>query len=124
MVVAFLYDLRLRMQSRGKQSIEKIYPALLLKYGAHANGEPARAADGNDAAINVLTFDEGTRAVVRAFVTQPAKIELRQELAPWGLKVETFGLRTRISVSEELTKQQRDLLRQLGYNDATRKRKN
>ena len=124
MVVAFLYDLRLRMQSRGKQSIENIYPALLLKYGTRANGEPARAADGNDAAINVLTFDEGTRAFVRAFVTQPAKIDLRQELAPFGLQVETFGLRTRISVSEEPTKQQRDLLRRLGYNDVTRKRKN
>ena len=124
MVVAFLYDLRLRMPSRGKQSIEKIYPALLQKYGVHANGEPARAADGNDAAISALSLDEGTRAFVRAFVTQPAQIDLRQELAPFGLEVETFGLRTRISVSETVTKQQRDLLRQLGYNDVTRKRKN
>ena len=124
MVVAFLYDLKLRMQSRGKQSIEKIYPTLLMKYGAHANGEPVRAADGNDAAINVLSLDEGTRTFVRAFVTQPAKFDLRQELDPLGLKVETFGLRTRINVSEDLTKQQRDLLRQLGYNDITRKRKN
>ena len=121
MVVAFLYDLRLRMQSRGKQSIEKIYPALLQKYGAH---ELARPAGGNDAAINVLALDEGTRAFVRAFVTQPAKIDLQQELNPFGLKVEMFGLRTRISISEDLTKQQRDLLRQLGYNDVTRKRKN
>jgi len=124
MVVAFLYDLRLRMQSRGKQSIEKIYPTLLLKYGARANVDPARPADGNDAALNVLALDEGTRAFARAFVTQPAKIDLRQELAPFGLQVETFGLRTRINVSEDLTKQQRDLLRQLGYNDVTRKRKN
>ena len=45
-------------------------------------------------------------------MSQPAKIDLRQELAPFGLKVETFGLRTRISVSEDPTKQQRDLLRQ------------
>src|ERR1051325_7112468 len=124
MVVAFLYDLKLRMQSRGKQAIEKIYPALLQKYGVHANGEPARPADGNDAAINVVALDEGTRTFVRAFVTQPAKIDLLQELGPLGLRVETFGLRTRINVSEDLTKQQRDLLRQLGYNDITRKRKN
>src|SRR5205807_5422164 len=103
---------------------EKIYPALLLKYGATANDEAARAADGNDAVISVLALDEGTRAFIRAFVSQPAKIDLRQELAPFGLKVETFGLRTRFNVSEDLTKQQRDLLRQLGYNDATRKRKN
>jgi len=117
MVVAFLYDLRLRMQSRGKQSIEKIYPTLLLKYGARANGDPAEPADGNDAAINVLELDEGTRAFVRTFVTQPAKIDLRQELAPFGLQVETFGLRARINVSEDLTKQKRNLLRQLGYNE-------
>jgi hypothetical protein len=122
MVVAFLYDLRLRMQSRGKQSIEKIFPVLMQKYGLHANGEPARPVDGNDAALDVLGLDEGTRSFVRAFVTQPAKIDLAQELAPIGLKVETFGLRTRIGVSDDLTKQQRDLLRQLGYNDVTRKR--
>src|SRR5207237_8469510 len=62
MVVAFLYDLRLRMQSRDKQSIEKIYPALLMKYGAHANGEPSRAAHWSESVISVLRFQERTQA--------------------------------------------------------------
>jgi len=43
-----------------------------------------------------------------------------EQLAPFGLRVETFGLRTRIGVSESLTRQQRDLLHDLGYNDYVR----
>jgi hypothetical protein len=41
-------------------------------------------------------------------------------MAPFGLRVETFGLRTRLSVSEQLSRPQRDLLRELGYNDSAR----
>jgi len=53
-------------------------------------------------------------------VSNPIVINLAERLAPFGLRVETFGLRTRISVSESLTRQQRDLLHDLGYNDSVR----
>ena len=56
----------------------------------------------------------------RSFVSNAAAISLPEQLAPFGLRVETFGLRTRISVSESLTHQQRDLLHDLGYNDFVR----
>lgn len=125
MVVAFLYDLKLRWQSRGKRSLENVYPALFQRYAVHSNVKATDLwADGNDAAIAALGADDEMRQFVRAFIAEPAKIDLRHELATFGLQVETFGLRTRIGISEELTKQQRDLLRQLGYNDVTRKRKN
>lgn len=122
MIIAFLYDLRLRLQTRGKRSIENIYPALVKNYGAHAN-ILRQAADGNVAAMSVLESEDATGAFVRTFITAPAKIDLLQELAPFGLKVETLGLRTRVSVSDQLTKQQRELLRQLGYNEVTRDRR-
>jgi hypothetical protein len=56
----------------------------------------------------------------RSFVSNAAAINLAEQLAPFGLHAETFGLRTRISVSESLTRQQRDLLHDLGYNDSVR----
>jgi hypothetical protein len=120
MLVAFLYDLQVRSQSRGKRSVEDIYPALFQKYGARAN-IPRQAVDGNEAVISVLETDPAQRDFVQKLITKAATIDLKQELAPYGLQVETFGLRTRVNVSAELTKQQRDLLRQLGYNDVTRR---
>jgi hypothetical protein len=62
----------------------------------------------------------GSPVFVTRFVTQPANIDLKTELAPFGLRVEKFGSRTRIVVGEKLTSRQRDLLRELGYNDRTR----
>jgi hypothetical protein len=56
----------------------------------------------------------------RSFISNPVTINLAEALAPFGLRVETFGLRTRIGVSESLTRQQRDLLHDLGYNDYVR----
>jgi hypothetical protein len=55
-----------------------------------------------------------------SLIAKPASINLAERLAPFGLRVETFGLRTRINVSEALTRQQRDLLHDLGYNDYVR----
>jgi len=56
---------------------------------------------------------------VTAYIRNPISINLAAEIAPFGLKVEMLGLRTHISVNDKLSKQQRDLLRDLGYNDAT-----
>ena len=121
MVVAFLYDLQLRIQSRGKHSLEDIYPSLIERYGNRAGAdEPARLLDANEAVTAVLGFDDASRAMIKRLVMQPATIDLKQELLPYGLQVETFGFRTRISVADQLSKQERDLLRQLGYNDAAR----
>ena len=125
MLVAFLYDLQVRERSRGKRSVEDIYPMLFQKYGARTNANiPRQAVDGNEAVISMLEANSAQRDFVGKFITSPAKIDLKQELAPYGLQVETLGLRTRVSTAEELTKQQRDLLRQLGYNDVTRRRAN
>jgi hypothetical protein len=55
-----------------------------------------------------------------SFISNPIAINLPELLAPFGLRVETFGLRTRISISQSLSRQQRDLLHDLGYNDYVR----
>jgi hypothetical protein len=121
MVVAFLFDLRARSDSRGKRSIEDIYRKLFLSYRLPENGgNSASRSNGNEVLIKSLLGDSATQDLVRNFISKPAALNLSQELAPYGLTVETLGLRTRVAVSEQLSKQQRDLLRQLGYNDALR----
>src|SRR5262249_42423550 len=116
MLVAFLYDLRVRSESHGKKSLDDVYRAIFQRYPSGGRGN----TDGNEAATQALAFDPAAEKFVRQFIQNPVTIDLASELAPFGFKVEAVGLRTRISVSDNVTRQQRDLLRKLGYNDAVR----
>jgi predicted metalloprotease with PDZ domain len=124
MVIAFLYDLRLRSQSHGKHMLDDAYRKLFQRYRisdlASARGAAGHGGNGNDAAADALTNDSNTQSFVREFIGGPVTINLQSELRPFGLLVEQIGLRTRISVGEQLSKPQRDLLRELGYNDYVR----
>lgn len=119
-VVAFVCDLRLRSLSRGKRSLNDVYRRLFQAHGSIAtrSGTP-KTIDGNEAVMNALTAASGSEDFVRSFIRNPNSIDLAKELAPFGLKLETLGLRSHISVNEKLTKQQRELLRELGYNEST-----
>ncbi len=115
MVVAFLFDLRMRSQSHGKKSLDSAYRVILQKHSGNAP-----KVDGNEAVSQALAADEASENFVRQFIRNAVTINLASELAPFGFQVETLGLRTRIAVSDKLNKQQRDLLRELGYNDSVR----
>ena len=116
-LVAFIYDLQLRNTSRRKRSLADVYRRLFQTYASDRSG--ANKIDGNEAVTRSLTAEFNSADFVNREIRSPVSINLATELAPFGLKVETLGLRTHISVGENLTKQQRDLLRDLGYNDAT-----
>jgi predicted metalloprotease with PDZ domain len=113
-VIAFIYDLRLRNSSRNRRSLSDVYRKL-MKFDS-ARG---KLTDGNQAVTKALSEEIGSDEFERQFIRSPVSISLASELAPFGLKVDLIGLRTQISVSEKLSKQQRDLLRELGYNAAT-----
>jgi predicted metalloprotease with PDZ domain len=115
MVVAFLFDLRMRSLSHGKKSLDSAYRVILQRHSGNA-----AKVDGNEAVTRALAADEASENFVRQFIRNAVTINLASELAPFGLEVETLGLRTRIAVSDKLNKQQRDLLRELGYNDSVR----
>ena len=70
--------------------------------------------------MNLLAGESMSQDFLHMFIQNPVVINLQSELAPFGLRAEKFGSRTSISVSEQLTKRQRDLLRELGYNDYVR----
>jgi hypothetical protein len=111
MLVAFIYDLNLRYQTQGKRSLDDVYRGIF---------RPQKTGDGNAIVMAALSAEFDRQNFVARFVTQPVSIDLQSELAPFGLRVEKFGFRTRIVVNEKLSKRQRDLLRDLGYNDRTR----
>lgn len=112
MVAAFLYDLSLRQKTKGKRSLDDAYRELFRLH--HAS--PARA-DGNLAALAVLNNMGEMKEVTERYIESASPIELAAAIAPFGLVVETFGARTRITVSTQLSGAQRDLLRKFGYND-------
>jgi hypothetical protein len=124
MVIAFLYDLKLRGLTRNKHSLNDVYRNIFRDYGASDPGRPDRdvgkGSDGNEVVLKALGAYSGMQDFGMSFVSKPAAINLAEQLAPFGLQVETFGLRTRISVVQSLTRQQRDLLGDLGYNDYLR----
>ena len=122
MVVAFLYDLKLRSQSHGKRSLDDVYRRLFQHYHSSdpASSTLLNEGDGNDGVMNVLAGESRSQDFVQMFIRNPVAINLQAELEPFGLRAEKFGSRTSISVSEQLTKRQRDLLRELGYNDYVR----
>ena len=126
MLVAFLFDLKLLSQSRGKRSLDDVYREVFRRYrlveppSAPSTTQASGIADGNQAVLAVIEGTPGMQEFAGSFIRRAAAIDLSSELATFGLRVERLGLRTRISVSETLTRRQRDLLRELGYNDYAR----
>jgi predicted metalloprotease with PDZ domain len=118
MLVALVFDLKLRRQSHSKRSLDGLYREVFSRH--RSVDTSAVVADGNQALMSIMESTPGMEHFAETYVRRASVIDLQAEAAPFGLKVERLGLRTRISISETLTRQQRDLLRELGYNDSVR----
>ncbi|HWS87481.1 MAG TPA: hypothetical protein VN282_10975 [Pyrinomonadaceae bacterium] len=112
LLVAFLYDLALMRQTRGKNSLADVYRELFRR---HARGNPP--ADGNLAVVQVLSSTGGMRAFVERYVEAGTELTLPPLIEPFGLRVEPGGARTHVGVADALDSAQRELLRKLGYNE-------
>ena len=117
MVVAFLYDLNVRNQTGGKRSLDDVYRRIFRDH-PRASAVKKLDADGNISAMAALRTELPSSDFVERFIAAPVTIDLKKELAPYGLRVEKM-VRTHISVSDDVSvsKRQRDLLKQLGYNE-------
>jgi predicted metalloprotease with PDZ domain len=115
MLVALLYDLTLRSKSGGKHSLDDVYKEIFRTY---RNG--LKPGQGNDAVISAMGSFPGMENFASEYVHTSRSIDLAASLAPFGLRIEKFGLRTRITVANSLSRAQRDLLRRLGYNGETK----
>lgn len=113
MLVAFLYDLTLTRRTGGKNSLDDVYRTLFRRHGVKAARE-----DGSRAVLNVLGGTGGMQDFANRYVEGQTEIDLAAELAPFGLRLEATGTRTRVVVSDSLNKSQRDLLQKFGYNES------
>ena len=107
-LVAFIYDLMLRRNSAGRETMSDIYPGLLQE------GQGSKQ-DANALLSKLLDSRAGLDRFSEDFVEGTAAIDLATFLAPFGLEVANTGLNSRIQVSKSINKEQRQLLRQLGF---------
>lgn len=110
MLVAYLYDLTLRRQSKGKRALEDVYRALF-------NRGPRATGDANEVVIETLNRVAGSAELTEHYVKNGGEIDLAAVLAPFGLELAPGGARTHVVVAAQLTRAQRDLLHQIGYNE-------
>lgn len=115
MLVAFLYDLSLRSNSGGKQSLDDVY-RLLIRLRAGSVGP----ANGNSTVVGVLSSLPGMREFVQAFIEGHGSIELGGLVDAYGLVVTRGPVRTQVAVSDKLKGRQKALLKKLGYNEMAR----
>jgi predicted metalloprotease with PDZ domain len=112
MLVAALYDLALRWQSGGRQSLMDVMRGLYVGYA-----RSGREVGNREVLAELSTAGKFTR-FVRDYVQGTTEIDLVKAVAPYGLVVErspaTRG-RARLSVAPKLSGKQRALLAQLGY---------
>lgn len=108
MLVAFLYDLIVRLESGGKATLSDCYPPLFSYY----RDKPANA---NEVIMKLLSATPSTRDFPQIYIKNKGRLELEQVLTRFGFKMDSSGPRSRLLVGKVLTKEQRELLRSLGY---------
>jgi Peptidase family M1 domain len=106
-LVAFIYDLMLRQSAR-RETLSDIYPEVLQ--AGRGNRQ-----DANELLIKLLNQREGMERFSEQFVQSTAEIDLASVLAPFGLEIAGRGSSSRIQVSSNINKDQRQLLKALGY---------
>ena len=105
MLLAFLVDLKLRMDGRNASSLDSVYQQLLRQHSA------AKDVDGNEAVTELIARLTGDQFFKRSIET-PITIDLKQLLTPYGMSVSDDG---KLQIIEPLHDDQRTLLRSLGY---------
>ncbi|HEU4931646.1 MAG TPA: hypothetical protein VFT48_06175, partial [Pyrinomonadaceae bacterium] len=108
MLVAFLYDLKIRKESGGATTLADRYRELF-------GGRVAANASGNEVIIGLLDSAPAMNGFAKSYVENTAKLELEQVLPSYGLTLDSSGKQSELRVSRDLNAEQKKLLRSLGY---------
>jgi predicted metalloprotease with PDZ domain len=107
MVTAFLCDVLLLHNSKGKRSVNDIFREF---YAKHKHPNPR--TDGHKAAVALLQQNTELTPVIHRYVNGPDKFAWEPELSLAGLE-----LKNGLTVMPRLSGKQKDLLDALGYNN-------
>lgn len=108
MLVAFLYDLMLRKESGGKETLANRYRELF-------DGRVTDGANGNEAIIKVLGSSQALRDFTKEFIEKKRPLKFEEVVRPFGLQLHWSGMQTQLTVSPKLDEDQKQVLRSLGY---------
>ncbi|MGH9818649.1 MAG: hypothetical protein ACRD43_00665 [Pyrinomonadaceae bacterium] len=111
LITAFLCDLVLLRNSKGKMDASNIAADLFDRY----HSQPA-AVDGNDAVFGVMQKYPGLSRLVENYVKGNAAIDWTSDLAPAGIVAGEQNSVTVLKTLERPTGRQREMLDKLGYN--------
>jgi predicted metalloprotease with PDZ domain len=111
MLVAFLYDLQLRSLSDGKKSAADVYARLFQE------SQGMSPSTANDVIIGLLDSPDGMGQFSARNIKSNAPIDLEVLLAPYGIEVRRENFKTQLTVSKNLSNEQRRLLKSLGYKN-------
>ncbi|HEV7642992.1 MAG TPA: hypothetical protein VGO50_03540 [Pyrinomonadaceae bacterium] len=109
MIVAFLCDLALMRESRGRRSLTEVFREL---YRKHNDSHPEQ--DGTKAILAILKGHPELRSITEKYIEGKEKIGLAQAVADFGLETQTSAGATVIKIKSKLTGRQRDMLNRLG----------
>jgi hypothetical protein len=112
MLVAFLCDLAMLQQSKGKKSVENVLKQLFENHRL-----PAASTDANTAILSLLRSNPSLVIVVDRYVTGAENIEWANDLAAFGIEDADPGPLTTLRVRDKLNGRQKTLLDKLGYNN-------
>jgi len=112
MIAAFLCDVALLRESKGKRQITDIFREIYTKHRV-----PREPQDANTAILSVFESYGELRPIVEKYIRGTGKIDWQADLETIGIEAEETNSFTKLSVKAKLKNRQRDLLDKLGYNN-------
>ena len=110
MLLAFIYDLELRANTGGRLSLDDIYRRLF-------STRLDESLDANEVIMSLLSAPEGMKQLTKSYIRDSSSIELETVVDPYGLRMQSAGASQHLVIKERLSKEQRKLLRSLGYRN-------
>ncbi len=112
MLVAFLVDVALLRQSKGRESLSAVLREIYRRHRP-----PSAREDGNAAVLRVLESRAELRPLVEKYVRGADAIDWRTELEAAGIEARTENFSTKLAAKTKPGGRQKDLLDKLGYNN-------
>lgn len=113
MIVAFLIDITLLRESKGKRSLANVLREIYQKHNARSGAR----VDGSEAILKFLEADQSLRPITEKYVRRAEKIIWQTDLAAVGIEAAERNFVTVLSVKAKPGGREKDLLDELGYNN-------
>ncbi|MEO7659400.1 MAG: hypothetical protein ABIV48_07275 [Pyrinomonadaceae bacterium] len=112
MLVAFMCDLTLLENSRGKRSVTDMNRRVFERHRL-----PNPAADGTESILTILRSERELTAIIDGNITGVESLNWTRLLNAAGIQPKVRDQVTRLTVMPKLSGHQKDLLDKLGYNN-------